>query len=296
MTLKVFGLKVFLVLKRAMTVARVRLTHKVMGKHFMIPRYNAPKVEAYLYEPRVKSSGKRPLLVNVHGGAWVVNDALVMDTQSQTIANELGAFVVNINYKKADRRAFPYSQYEVVDTVKYFVAHANEYSIDINRIVLMGYSAGAHLCAVAVQKLRDDGILVDRQVLCYPFTDFTCNHGKHTEIQRIIDKIDFLDEVVFKYITRDDPMSSPMQNPNLKGLPPAIITTCGGDVLCIQGEDYAKQLKLAGVDVIHIHEEESVHGFMECNWPETRKDDSKSPKQEKLCRKQLAQIINLLKK
>ena len=294
MNIKLQLLKFVLRAKRSFTATRVVLTQKVKGKAFAIPRENQCEIKTYLYEPTTSADTKCPLLVNVHGGAWIMNDALKMDTMCQYISDKLGAFVVNVNYKKADEEAFPYPQYEVFDTIKYFLKNAEKFNVDKQRVIVMGYSAGAHLAAAAVQMLRDDGIRIYRQVLCYPFLDFTYGGGTQTDIMKTIDSVEFIDEVMFCNISKDHVISSPSQNLNLVNLPKTIITTCGKDVLAVQGYFYAERLCEAGIKVDHLHYEDALHGYIECNWRETVKDDSKTPKQRELCIKTLDDIIKLL--
>ena len=234
------------------------------------------------------------MIINVHGGAWIMGDALVLDTQSSILSEKTGALVVNVNYKKADIQPFPYAQNEVFDSAKYFIDNASRYNVDTSRIILMGYSAGAHLCAVVATMLRDIGINPELQVLCYPFTDFTCGGGRQTEIKEKLDSIAFMDEVLFAKVGKDTTICSPAMNVNFANLAPAVIITCGNDPLKIQGDEYAAKLRDAGVKVRYFHYTRAIHGFMECNYPETRKDGSKSPEQELLCRDCLETIISII--
>ena len=296
MKLKLALVKFLLKSKRRLTVLRIKLTRKVNGKHFQLQREGKKSIEAYIYSPQnnVSEATKMPLLINVHGGAWIMNDAIVMDSMCQTLSDKLGALVVNVNYKKADEEAFPYPQYEICDTVKYFLCYADHFKIDPDRVILMGYSAGAHLCAAAVQMLREEGIKVDRQVLCYPFTDFTYGGGTQTEIMETIDTVEFIDEVMFCNIAKDHVISSPAQNPDLSDLPATIITTCENDSLRVQGDFYAERLAEAGIKVDLLHYEGSIHGYLECNWPETLKDASKNSEQEAICKKTIDDIVRIL--
>lgn len=282
----------YLKTKRVRVANRIRRSKNIRGEHMLISRNNADPVEVYRYYPSKDAKGLLPLVINIHGGSWTESDALVLDTESGMIADRLSALVLSVNHKKVDEKTFPYAQYEVYDLVKYCIANSEELGIDPDRIVLIGYSSGAHLCAVAAQMLRDDGIKLSYQVLCYPFTDFTCGGGRQKEIKDRLDKIKIMDKVFFTEISRDNPLASPGINPNLEGLPPTIITTCGGDSLRIQGEEYAKRLLEAGIDVTLINDENAIHGYLENNYPETEKDPSKSPKQEILCRAMMTRILD----
>ena len=125
MSIKLFLLKLAAKKGRRQAVRRVQSLGHVKGQQFLVPRENAKPVMTYLYRP-VSGGENLPVVFNVHGGAWVGGDALLLDTQSQEMADRLGALVVNINYVKADVKPFPYAQYEIRDTVRYFADHAKE--------------------------------------------------------------------------------------------------------------------------------------------------------------------------
>ena len=258
----------------------------IKGEKFMVPRTNAAPVMVYLHRPA--SGGENlPVVFNVHGGAWVGGDALLLDTQSQEMANRLGAMVVNINYIKADVKPFPYAQYEVRDTVRYFAEHAVEYGIDTKKLALMGYSAGGHLCACAAQMLKEDNILISCQVLCYPFLDFTFGQEEKNELKEMMDSNGGLGKIFFPGMEKTDPLVSPglLPDDKLRGLAPAIIITCGNDALKSHADEYKRRLENAGVNVTLLDYPESVHGFLECNFPETEdNNEAKSPVQADQCR------------
>lgn len=268
------------------------------GEKFMVQRVDAAPVTTYLYRPKF-GNGTLPVVFNVHGGAWVGGDALLLDTQSQEMADRLGAMVVNINYIKADVKPFPYAQYEIRDTVQYFAEHAAEYGIDTQKLALMGYSAGGHLCACAAQLLKEANIAISCQVLCYPFLDFTFVQDKNNEFKESIDPDGDLGQVFFPGLDKTDPLVSPgvLPEDKLQGLAPAIIITCGGDPLKPQADAYKLRLEKADVPVTLFDYPKSVHGFLECNFPETEDTNAaKSPEQAVQCRVAEQAIANELRK
>ena len=253
-----------------------------LGERFMVPRTGRKPVEVILYRPEKPAALPVPVLFNVHGGSWVGGDASQMDTQSKTWAEMLGAFVVNINYTKADDKPFPYMQNEVFDTVLYFAEHASEYGIDKTRFSLIGYSAGGNVCAGVSIMLRDAGFSLNTQVLCYPFLDFHMfDHGGVAG---------FLDEKTVRLamdiyfpgrINRYDPIYSPAAAPDetLRGLAPCEIVACGLDPLNVQAMAYEKRLTEAGVPVALKEYPNAKHGFLEFNWPES--ENAPDPEQKK---------------
>lgn len=257
-------------------------TFSIKGEKFMVPRTDAVPVLVYLHRPACGGENL-PVVFNVHGGAWVGGDALLLDTQSQEMADRLGCLVVNINYVKADVKPFPYAQYEVRDTVLYFVRHAREYGIDTSKLALMGYSAGGHLCACAAQLLSEEGVQLSCQVLCYPFLDFTFAGEAHNEMA---DGMTGVGEIFFPTLSKTDPLVSSglLPDEKLKNLAPAMIITCGHDQLQPQANRYKARLENAGVKVQLFDYPESLHGFLECNYPETEDSNSaKSPEQAAQC-------------
>ena len=87
-----------------------------IGERFLVPRDTGDGVEVIIYRPE-NSAGRLPVLFNMHGGAWIGGDAVLMESFCQKIADETPAMVVNVNYKKLDEKPFPYPQNELCDAV-----------------------------------------------------------------------------------------------------------------------------------------------------------------------------------
>ena len=252
---------------------KVRKKEPWLGEQFMVPRKDKKPVEVIIYRPEKPVKLPMPVLFNVHGGAWIGGDASEMDTQCETWVKMLGAFVVNINYTKADDKAFPYMQNEVYDTVLYFAEHADEYDIDKARFSLIGYSAGGNICAGVSIMLRDAGFKLNTQVLCYPFLDFHMfdNGGVEGYLDDKTAKLAM--EIYFRGgIDKYAPIFSPAAAPSeiLNGLAPCEIVACGLDPLNVHAVAYEKRLSEVDVPVSLKTYPQATHGFLEGNWPETK--------------------------
>ncbi len=274
MSIKLFFMKLAAKKGRRGCVRYAKSVGAPTGEHFMVPREGKKPVEVYIYRP--EKSGVLPCVFNVHGGAWVGNDALYLDTQSRQMAERLGAVVVNVNYTKADVKPFPYQQYEVTDTVKFFIRSAARFNVDVDRFAIMGYSAGGHLCAAAGQMLSREGVRLSAQVLCYPFLDFT--FGGSDALSKL------LAPVFFKELPAEDPICSPgaEKAENLSGMAPVFIVSCGTDDLRHQAAAYMEKLRAVQVPVEELFYEKAIHGYLETNYPETKEYPAKSPEQEKI--------------
>jgi len=89
-----------------------------------------------------------PVVVVVHGGAWVGGDP------SQAAGNALhfvrhGIATVSVSYRLAPVHRFPAPLDDVRHGLRWVRAHAAELGVDADRIALMGLSAGAHLAVLA---------------------------------------------------------------------------------------------------------------------------------------------------
>ncbi|MFC4262056.1 alpha/beta hydrolase fold domain-containing protein [Ferruginibacter yonginensis] len=88
-----------------------------------------------------------PILINMHGGAWRHGNK-----ESQTGFStyfKLGFAVANVEYRLSAQATAPAAIEDVRCVMMYLINHADSLNIDVNRIVLSGSSAGAHLALMA---------------------------------------------------------------------------------------------------------------------------------------------------
>jgi acetyl esterase/lipase len=110
-----------------------------------------PGLKLDIYQPTAKVYEKTPVVVYVHGGAWIIGykESLNFNRFNQAI-NSLrasGYAVVSVNYtlSKPDKSPFPHCIEDVSDAVSWLNKNASEYNLDVNNIGLLGESAGAHI-------------------------------------------------------------------------------------------------------------------------------------------------------
>ena len=96
-----------------------------------------------LYRPK-DAEGKLPVLLNIHGGAWVYGDKKVYAPYCMYLATQ-GFAVVNASYRLAPKHTFPAPLEDVGAMVEWVVNHAEEYGLDVSNLFFVGDSAGAHL-------------------------------------------------------------------------------------------------------------------------------------------------------
>lgn len=92
---------------------------------------------------------KRPVLLYVHGGGWVVGSK---HQQGQPLLNYMarnGWICVDINYRLSPKSRFPDSLVDVKTAIAWLKQAISQYGGDPDFIAISGGSAGGHLCALA---------------------------------------------------------------------------------------------------------------------------------------------------
>ena len=225
-------------------------------------------VAARLYVPFADGK-RRPLVVYYHGGGWVLGDLDTHDTVCRHLAREAQAGVLAIDYRLAPEHRFPAAVDDALAAFYWAAANAAALGFHPGRVAVAGDSAGGNLAAVVAQLAgRDGGPRPAAQLLAYPVTDLSTKHPSYRLFAEgfLLTERD-MDWFRAHYVPDDatalDPRVSPLLAPDVRGLPPAVVLTCGFDVLRDEGEAYARRLEEAGVQVALRRSAGLIHGF--CN-------------------------------
>lgn len=95
--------------------------------------------------------GKTPLVVFIHGGGWLSNDKYSdMGYMKETVSEilESGFALASIDYRWSTQAVFPAQMLDCNAAISFLVDNADKYGFDINRMALMGFSAGGHLASM----------------------------------------------------------------------------------------------------------------------------------------------------
>jgi acetyl esterase/lipase len=96
-----------------------------------------------LYLPKAKE--KTPLIIRIHGGAWLMGSK-EMEGPEDYLSK--GYAVASINYRLSQHAVFPAQIQDCKEAVRYLRANAQKYNLDPNRFGVWGPSAGGHLAAL----------------------------------------------------------------------------------------------------------------------------------------------------
>jgi acetyl esterase len=232
----------------------------------------AGDVPVRIYRPSTRSATALPLIVYFHGGGFVYGDLRGGDWLCGTVAKELDAVVVSVQYRLAPKHPFPAGPDDCYAAVLWAVANAAELGADPSRVGVMGESAGGNLAAVVTLMARDtNGPAIRHQALLYPATGAGDTESRRANAEAFI--LTAADMQKFGELYGGDPTDwrvSPIVAKSFANLPPAIVIVGGHDPLHDDGVLYADALRAAGDDVQLIEYPAMPHGFM--NFPRFARD------------------------
>lgn len=106
------------------------------------------KLDVYLPEAEAPAGTRRPAVMQVHGGGWVIGDKREqgLPLLGHLAANGWVGF--NVNYRLSPAATFPDHLVDLKRALAWIREHADEYGIDPDFIAVTGGSAGGHLTAL----------------------------------------------------------------------------------------------------------------------------------------------------
>ena len=121
-----------------------------------------------LYRPKAAleadgSLKKLPVIISVHGGAWVYGDKDKYQFYCMRLAQH-GFAVVNFSYRLAPERKFPASVEDTEAVFQWVCDNAEKYALDTSNVFAVGDSAGGHLLS-----LYADAITNKEYAKAFPF-------------------------------------------------------------------------------------------------------------------------------
>lgn len=99
-----------------------------------------------VYRPK-NAEGKLPVIVSVHGGAWVYGDKDVYQFYCMSLAQR-GFAVVNFSYRLSPEYKYPASFEDTSSVCAWILENAEKYGFDTDKIFGVGDSAGAHMLSL----------------------------------------------------------------------------------------------------------------------------------------------------
>lgn len=102
-----------------------------------------------IYRPVGVDLDKAPVLIQIHGGGWMIGHKQQQGLLLMNMMAELGWVCVSINYRLAPKHPWPAQIVDVKKAIAWVRANIARYGGDPDYLVLTGGSAGGHLSALA---------------------------------------------------------------------------------------------------------------------------------------------------
>jgi acetyl esterase/lipase len=203
-----------------------------------------------------------PAVVYAHGGGMVAGS---LDDYEQIVATYVsgtGVPFLSVDYRLAPEAKGARPAQDVLDAVRWLVAHASERGVEPDRFALMGDSGGGGVAASTAILARERGVAIAALLLIFPMLD---------------DRVDAASPALEPFLTwtaemnatgwaaRVDgpvtPATSPARLEDHRGLPPTYLEV--GDLDLFRDECIAFAARLARADVpLELHVHPSVpHGY-----------------------------------
>lgn len=210
---------------------------------------------------------KPPIIIYLHGGGFVSSSYDTHDTITWGIAELTDALVISVNYRRAPENPFPAAPEDCFEVLKWIAKHGNFLDADVERIAVVGDSAGGCLAAsLAIQTRDRHGPHLRLQALLYPGLDPVKNRLSSTRDLDPMLTSQMMDYFWDAYLPGNrntrDPIAAPIRATRLSDLPPAYIAVGEFDPLLDESKEYAERLTNAGIPTEFRIVKKSIHGFL----------------------------------
>lgn len=210
----------------------------------------------------------RALVVDLHGGGWVLGSAALNDRLTGHLA-EAGLAVASVDYRLLDEVREIWMPDAVADCAAAlrWAAGPGRNRFGVERVFVIGESAGAHLAALALQQLRDEGVTpLPAPVFVQGVFDLAGTPSVQAADARtlLFDGPNLVRDLGRLTPDRDEagrraPDVSPLYG-NLSGMPPALFVAGEADPLCDDSRLMAERWS-AHADTVLLEVPLAPHGF-----------------------------------
>ena len=211
----------------------------------------------------------QPAILFFHQGGLVILDLDTCHSFCTQMAEICRAQVFSLDYRLCPESNFPEPIDDAMALWDHVQQNAGSLNIDPARVAVAGDSAGGLISANMCHLLKArGGVQPAAQLLVYPWV--STDVAETGSMASCADTFPLTRETMNFFNTcvfpdgkmMDHALANPTDNPDLSGLPPAIVATAGFDPIRDQGNAYAEKLKAAGNQVIHYCFGTLTHSFV----------------------------------
>ena len=232
----------------------------------------AGNVRVRIIKP-LASTGMLPVIVYMHGGGWILGNAVTHDRLVRELAVGAGAALAFVEYPNSPEAHYPIAIEQGYATAQWITRYGETVGLDCSRMAVAGESVGGNMAAALALMAKERGdVTFVQQSMYYPATDAAMNTASYRQfaagyyLSRTAMEW-FWDAYTTDPAQRAQITASPNQASaeQLAGLPPTYLCVDEADVLRDEGEAYAAKLRSADVSVTTVRYDGTIHDFMLLN-------------------------------
>lgn len=217
-----------------------------------------------------KAGVRRPGILHMHGGGFVLGAASASLSRVLPITLELDVTIVSVDYRLAPEARYADSIADNYAALEWMLANATELGIAPDRIAVMGDSAGGgHAALTAIEARNRGDIDIAFQALIYPMLDDRT--GSTTMPPEPAGQVLWgptANQFGWRSFLGSEPGQAdtperavPARIGNLEGLPPTFLTVGELDLFFAEGQQFAQRLSAANVPTEFLAIAGAFHGF-----------------------------------
>jgi len=211
----------------------------------------------------------KAIVIDIHGGGWCIGKPEDDDKSNDEMATKCQVAIVSIDYKLAPENPIPSQINDCSEAIKWVLENAKK-EFGIEKIILQGNSAGAHLAVSSALKLRETSQL-DSRILGLNLIYGVYDLSKTPSLRQVTDNTLILTKNNITQFWKNsvdrlnqNELQSPTLSPlyaDLKGLPPAFFTVGTADALIDDTNFMAARWQTAGNKTMLAIYPECTHLF-----------------------------------
>ena len=187
-----------------------------------------------IYRPK-QATGKLPVIISVHGGAFVYGDKERYQFYCMSLAQK-GFAVINYTYRLAPEYKFPAPTEDLNLVITWMLEHAQQYQLDTEHVFAVGDSAGAHILAqyicIFTNPIYATNFSIQPPCESSPFKAIALNCGIYDIAKS--DSTDFLLEYMPQGGSKEELELLAIPNHITTAFPPTFLMTSNEDFLRTQ--------------------------------------------------------------
>ena len=217
----------------------------------------APPVGVRVYHPKA-ASGVLPGIFFIHGGGMIMGAVEGENLKATELCEAIQAVVVSVEYRLAPEHPHPAPVRDCYAALKWMAQNADELAFDVDRLAVVGGSAGGGLTIATTMMARDKGFpRICFQMPLYPMIDDRNETPSSYEIMDVgvWDREGNVEAWQWYLGGKSaDNYAAPARAENLAGLPPTFIDVGELDLFRDEDIQFAARLIQAGVPTeLHVY-------------------------------------------